>query len=129
MTRSKQNKVPEQFEIFYTPMLKLKQVLQSNQKILELDQNQFIIHGLMVMHYSTFIMCNIYKISDNADNIKALLMRSLIENILEKEDFILDRIFISKMSSFIDSVGKYLNTIIIPKLHVSAKGKCHPLTG
>ena len=119
MAKSKQNKVPEQFERFYAPLLKLKQVLQSNNQILELDENQFIVHGLMVLHYATFIMCNLYRITDKADNTRALLIRSLIENMLEKENYSLDTVYISKISSFIDSIGKYLNTVIFPKSHIA----------
>lgn len=119
MAKTKQNRVPPEFESFYNPMLQLKQALQSNKAVLDAGQSQTLVHGLMVLHYATFVLCSLYKITDNKDNTAALLIRTLAENILEVDNFELDSRNISRVVSFIDSVGKYLNTTEFAKLHVA----------
>ena len=121
MLKSKQNQVPREFETFYSPMLQLKKALQSNTVELEANNNgnQFIIQGLMFLHYATFVMCNLYRITDNRDNSRALELKVTIEDILAVDKFEITRSHVSQFSSFIDSVGKYLNTTIFAKLHIA----------
>ncbi len=57
MRKSHQNKVPEAFESFYAPQLKLKKLLQSGSDHIDDSNNEAAVAGLMVLHYVIFLVC------------------------------------------------------------------------
>ena len=106
MNKTKQNKVPTDFQSFYNPILKFKILLQSKVNELPADSS---IQALMMMHFATFLLCNLNRIK-NIDNTKILIVRSLIELMLEKDSFNIYPDQSAKLYSFIDRIGKELNT-------------------
>ena len=105
MRKSQQNTVPSEFASLYKPILKVKQAITNKNK--EVDCAD-IIEGFTLLHYCTFMLSHIGKINNKIDD-KILLMRQLVENILENEQFTLLPSQISQLSSFIDKISKELN--------------------
>lgn len=108
LMRHKQNQVPNEFISLYSPMLKLKQFLQSNKNQLN-DDIELIVHGLVMAHFSTFLICALSRhVNQNVD--KQRNIRSLIELILNGNEFDILPEHVSVLSSHIDLIGKVLNT-------------------
>lgn len=106
--RHKQNQVPNEFNTFYFPMLKLKKYLQSNKNQLNNDV-EFIVHGLVMAHFATFLICALSRqVKQDID--KQRDIRSLIELILNWDEFVILPEHVSTLSSHIDLIGKVLNT-------------------
>jgi len=105
MRKSQQNTVPFEFESLYKLVLKVKRIITGKDKEIE---GSDITQGFVLLHYCTFILSNISKITNKADD-RILQIRQLIENILEGEQFRLLPDQISQLSSFIDRIGKEFN--------------------
>jgi hypothetical protein len=118
MKKSRQNKVPEEFISFYQPQLKLKQLLQSGESTIDERNNESAVIGLMVLHYATFFIGALYR-QDKIANERVLLTRHLIEAILKGDEYKIHEHEVSKLISFIDLVGKLINTTILLKIHIA----------
>ena len=103
MARTHQNKVPEEFNNLYDPILNLKKILQS--KTSEPDPEQ-IASGFVMLHYTTFMISYL----STQSSTKALICRELIEHIMQEDTFSLNNAHFAKLFSYIDNVGKILNT-------------------
>ena len=118
MKKSRQNKVPEEFLSFYQPQLKLKHLLQSGETCIDERNNESAVIGLMVLHYASFIVGALYRY-DKMANDKVALVRYLIESILEGDEYKIHPHEVSRLISFIDLVGKLINTTIVLKIHIA----------
>ena len=111
----KQNLIPEEFDYFYAPILATKKILQSNCK--ELDIN-VILQGLVMIHYATFIVTELYRQKALPVN-KIFIIRNLIQNILDKTHSKLENTDISQIVSFIDQLAKELNINHKPYVYIA----------
>lgn len=110
------NRYPQEFADFYEPILSLKKIISYGKKkfneLMDLKEFKLLIQKFMLMYYTTFIMSDL--IIKNKDEIKLkkiIQMRKLIEDILSKTDLVLTEESVSSISSYIDFVGKEINTI------------------
>ena len=115
MKKSHQNTVPEEFNAFYGPILKLKKLLQSNTKELGAEH---ILSGFVIMHYSTFVMSELYSQLDVSKE-KIYMIRDLIELILSRDTYQLSNEQRSKLYSYVDNLGKELNTTYKPYIYIA----------
>ena len=115
MARTIQNQVPDDCDALYSPILRLKKQLMSKAKELG---SQHIMQGLVMAHYSSFLMCSLYH-QMKKDITKLLEVRKLIELILEGDEFRLLAEQKSKLVSFIDNLGKELNMTFKPYLYIA----------
>jgi len=106
MSKSKQNRVPYEFDSLYSPILQLKRLLQSNAKELSPDQT---LQGFIMLHFATFVMVYLFK-QRKVSPEKALNTRGLIELILAADSHQMQADELSRLFSFIDALGKELNT-------------------
>ena len=106
MTRTQQNKVPEEFNNLYDPILNLKKILES--KTTEPDPEQVTV-GFVMLHFTTFMIIHLSKETGQSST-KALICRDLIEHIMQEDTFSLNNAHFAKLFSYIDNVGKILNT-------------------
>ncbi len=118
MRKSRQNKVPEEFLSFYQPQMKLKQLLQSGETSIDERNNESAVIGLMVLHYATFFVGALYR-HDNISKEKVTFIRHMIEDILEGDEYKIHGHEVSGLISFIDLVGKLINTTILLKIHIA----------
>lgn len=58
MAKTLQNQVPYEFESLYTPIRTLKNILQSKTIVPDPEQ---VARGFVMMHFTTFLMSNLYK--------------------------------------------------------------------
>ncbi len=72
----------------------------------------------MVLHYATFFIGALYR-QDTIANEMVLLIRNLIEAILEGDEYKIHEHEVSKLINFIDLVGKLINTNILLKIHIA----------
>jgi hypothetical protein len=114
MALSKQNKVPYEFDSLYLPILKLKQVIQSNNQVAA----EVIIQGFTMLHYTTFIM-TYFNRQRGDDTTKSLIVRELVELIMSCDNYDLQQDQASKLYSYIDSLGKMLNTTRKPYIYIA----------
>jgi hypothetical protein len=115
--KSRQNKVPKEFENFYKPLLLLKQILQSWSELIDEKHNLDAVSGLMVVHYSTFfmrILCNEHEVNSG----RCLHVRNIVEDVLSGDQYLLKESEISAIVSFIDLIAKVINTTAMVNLHV-----------
>ena len=105
MRKSQQNTVPPEFDSLYRPVLKVKQVITNKNKEFDITE---VLEGVALLHYCTFILGRIGKINHKADN-NIILVRQLVEDILDGNQFLLLNEHISQLSSFIDKVARELN--------------------
>jgi hypothetical protein len=118
MKTSRQNKVPEGFLSFYQPQLKLKQLLQSGAVRIDESNNEAAIIGLMILHFATFFAGSLYR-QDKIANDKGAVIRNLAEDILEGDEYTVHEQGVSKLISFVDLIGKLLNTTNVLKIHIA----------
>ncbi|MBX9865462.1 MAG: hypothetical protein K2Y14_01000 [Burkholderiales bacterium] len=102
--KKKQNKVPTDFENFYNPILKLKQSLQGSLA----PEPEFINSGIVLLHYSTFFITELYHYKQQ-DPTKALLIREVLEHAQNNMSIEFQNYHAAKIISFIDLVAKELN--------------------
>ena len=114
MARSNQNKVPYEFESLYSPILQLKQVLQSNKQ----PAVDIVIHGFTMLHYTTFIMPHFNR-QRGEETTKSLIIRGLVELIMSSDSYDLQQDQTSKLYSYIDYLGKMLNTSRKPYIYIA----------
>lgn len=114
--KSKQNKVPSEFDSFYTPILNLKKILQSNNK--QQHKAIEIVQGFVMLHYGTFVMLHLYK-RQSKNPTKILIVRELIEFITDHDSCNLYPDQIAKLLSLIDALGKELNTTLKPYVYIA----------
>lgn len=114
MARSNQNKVPYEFESLYSPILQLKQVLQSNKQ----PTIDTVIHGFTMLHYTTFIMTHFHR-QRGEETTKSIIVRELVELIMSCDNYDLQQDQASKLYSYIDSLGKMLNTTRKPYIYIA----------
>jgi hypothetical protein len=110
------NKYPQEFADFYEPILSLKKIISYSDKkikeIMGLKEFKCLIQKYMVAYYSTFIISDLMLKNKNDLKIqKVLHVRKLLEEVLAQEDLIITKDFISTISSYVDFVGKEINTI------------------
>lgn len=115
--KSRQNQVPKEFESFYKPLLLLKQILQSWSERIDEKHNLDAIAGLMVVHYSTFFMRILCKEHETNSN-RCFLARSIVEDVLAGNQYLIQESEISTLVGFIDLIAKMINTTNIVNLHV-----------
>ncbi len=115
MARTKQNQVPTEFQALYGPILQLKRLLQSNS--LELCAEQ-ILEGFIMLHYATFIMTQFHK-QHRSSTTKDLIIRELIELIMSGDSYKIQSDQLAKLFSFIDALGKELNTTHKPYIYIA----------
>ena len=115
MARTKQNRVPSEFESLYGPILELKLLLQSNSKELTADQT---LQGFVMLHFASFVMVHFSK-QLGISTTKALAIRSLIELIMSGDSHKLQRDQLASLFSFIDALGKELNTTYKPYIYIA----------
>lgn len=106
MARTQQNKVPEEFDNLYGPILILKKILES--KTNEPDPEQ-VAMGFVMLHFTTFMISHLSNQTGQSST-KALICRELIEHIMQEDTFSLNNSHFAKLFSYIDNVGKILNT-------------------
>ena len=112
MAKTIQNQVPPEFDALYRPVLKLKQLLTSKHNELA---GTDVVQGFVIAHYCTFLMLELYRqLGNNIERFIAL--RTLIEQIMKQDSFLILPEHKSKICSFIDNLGKELN--ITPKPYV-----------
>lgn len=114
MAKSNQNKVPYEFESLYSPILQLKQVLQSNKQ----PTVDIVIHGFTMLHYTTFIMTHFHR-QRGEETTKSIIVRELVELIMSGDSYSLRKDQTSKLYSYIDSLGKMLNTTRKPYIYIA----------
>ncbi len=117
MNISKQNKVPNEFKAIYEPLLKLKTLLQSNITTLDSAEVTIVIHGLMFMHYTSFVL-SILGVYRNVDKAKIINIRNAIENILEHKIYLINEAEKSIIVSYIDYFAKLININLNLLIHV-----------
>lgn len=115
--KSRQNQVPREFASFYKPLLLLKQILQSWSELIDEKHNLDAVSGLMVVHYSTFFMRILCK-EHETNSKRCLHVRSIVEDVLAGDRYLLNEAQISALVSFIDLIAKVINTTYIVNLHV-----------
>lgn len=115
MARTKQNQVPTEFQALYGPTLQLKRLLQSNS--LELCAEQ-ILEGFIMLHYATFIMTQLHR-QLGSSTTKNLIIRELIELIMSGNSYKIQPDQLAKLFSFIDALGKKLNTTPRPYIYIA----------
>lgn len=115
MARTKQNQVPHEFESLYAPILELKKLLQSNLKELSADQT---LQGFIMLHYATFVMIQFHK-HVGISTTKVLIIRELIEFIMSGDSCRIQQDQLAKLFSFIDALGKMLNTTYKPYVYIA----------
>ena len=115
MARTKQNQVPHEFESLYCPILELKRLLQSNLKELNTGQT---LQGFIMLHFATFVMVHFHKQLGMSTN-KDLIIRTLIELIMAGDSHKLGRDQLASLFSFIDGLGKELNTTYKPYIYIA----------
>lgn len=114
MARSNQNKVPYEFESLYSPILQLKQALQTNKQ----PMVDIVIQGFTMLHYSTFIMPHFHR-QRGEETTKSLIVRGSVELIMSCNSYELQKDQASKLYSYIDSLGKMLNTTRKPYIYIA----------
>ena len=119
MTKTRQNQVPTAFNAFYRPLLEVKKLLQSNIATIEGETCHKLIKALIITHYTSFIIANLYRITNQRDVTKIKYIRGLIENMLEDNAFNLTKECAAKLISYIDMVAKVLNTNHITYIHIA----------
>ena len=72
----------------------------------------------MVLHYATFFVGALYR-QDSMPYEKIAIIRHLIEAILEGDEYKIHDYEVSRIISFIDLVGKLINTTILLKTHIA----------
>lgn len=117
MNISKQNKVPNEFKAIYEPLLKLKTLLQSNITTLDSTEVTIVIHGLMFMHYTSFVL-SILGVYRNVDKAKIINIRNAIENILEHKIYLINEAEKAVIVSYIDYFAKLVNLNLNLLIHV-----------
>ena len=115
MARTKQNQVPHEFESLYGPILGLKRLLQSNLKELNADQT---LQGFVMLHFASFVMVHFPK-QLGISTTKDLATRALIELIMSCDSHKLQRDQLASLFSFIDALGKELNTTYKPYVYIA----------
>jgi hypothetical protein len=115
MARTKQNKVPHEFESLYGPILELKRLLQSKSKELNSDQT---LQCFIMLHFASFVMIHFHK-QLGMSTTKDLTIRALIELIMAGDSHKLQREQLASLFSFIDALGKELNTTYKPYIYIA----------
>lgn len=115
MARTKQNQVPHEFESLYGPILELKRLLQSKSKELSADQT---LQGFIMLHFASFVMVHFHK-QLGMSTTKDLVIRALIELIMSGDSHKLERDQLASLFSFIDALGKELNTTYKPYVYIA----------
>jgi hypothetical protein len=118
MKRSRQNQIPPEFKSFYTPQLTLKKLLQSGLSHIDETNNEAVIMGLVILHHATFFVSALYRL-DGVTNERTAYIRTILENILAGNEYTIQQSEIAKLVSFIDLVGKLINTTSKLKVHVA----------
>lgn len=111
MQKLKQKNNPLQFSLFYHPLIIMKQKLLSKKDVFENGEHLIILKGLMLTYYSTFIIRDLYRRTIKPANANILIIREMIEYMLESDEFNLTKDHISKLCNYVDLVVKLLNMI------------------
>lgn len=112
VVRSKQNKVPNNLNSLYTPILHLKTMLQSG--VSELNGEE-IVNGLALLHFTTFLIPKL----QSECGLKHLIIREIVEQLTKNDSCVVHQEEIGKISSFIDNLGKILNTNLMPIIYIA----------
>ena len=115
MAKTKQNKVPSEFDSLYSPIVQLKKILQSKTK--ELAPNEAL-HGIIMLHFATFVMLQLRR-RVGVETVKELAIRSLVESVLATDSYHFQNHQISSLFSFIDALAKALNTTAKPYVYIA----------
>jgi hypothetical protein len=118
MKRSRQNQIPPEFKSFYTPQLTLKKLLQSGKSHIDETHNEAVIIGLAILHYATFFVSALYRL-EQITNERTAYIRTILENVLAGNEYQIQQDEIAKIVSFIDLVGKLINTTAKLKIHIA----------
>lgn len=118
MKRSRQNQIPSEFNSFYTPQLTLKKLLQSGSSHIDEKHNEEVVIGLVILHYATFFISALYRL-ESISNERTLYIRTTLENILAGNEYTIQQCETAKIVSFIDLVGKLINTTSKLKIHIA----------
>ncbi len=124
ITKLTYNRYPQEFAEFYEPILLLKKIVSYGgrklKEIMDLKEFRGLIQKFVIAYYSTFIISDL--IARNNDKIKldkVYKLRKNFEEILSEQDLIITPKFISSLSSYVDFVGKEINTVNREYLYVS----------
>ena len=77
-----------------------------------------MIQGLVLLHFATFVMCHLQK-QLGMSTTKSLIIRSLIEQIMQGDAFKLEQEHLAKLFHFIDGLAKELNTTYKPYIYIA----------
>ncbi len=115
MAKTKQNKVPFEFDSLYLPIVQLKKILQSKTK--EITPNQAL-RSLIMLHFATFVMSKLHHRAQK-DSVRDYEIRALVENVLAQDSYKFTANEVSSLFSYIDAIAKMLNTTAKPYIYIA----------